>query len=217
MRTRNLIAAFAAMLAVLGLAACGESKAGVAATVGDHRISESDVASYVAGGGPDPTVAAQAEAAGQTLKPRVTALGLLIRTDLVEQTLRQRGGVPSQAKLDALRDVAFQTFLGIPAQQLPDFMKTLPGRLQSSGFSAKYQRLLERNLELQTEMISRVQATSQADLDKAVHDAGIPVTVSSRYGTWDAKTLQLSGAPTDGLPSFVEFKGSGASSAPSAG
>lgn len=217
MRLRNLIAAVAAMLAVLGLAACGDSKAGVAATVGEHRISEADVASYVAAAGPEPTVAAQAEAAGQSLRPRVTALGLLIRTELVEQTLRGRGGVPGQAKLDALRDVAFQTFLGIPAQQLPEFLKTLPQRLQSSGFSPKYQGLLERNLELQTELISRVQATSQADLDKAVQDAGIPVSVSSRYGSWNSKTLQLSSNPTDGLPSFVEFKGAGQSPAPAAG
>ncbi len=61
MRLRKLTAAALAVLAVTGLTAC-KSKAGVAAVIDGHRISESDLSDYVNRTGPDPTAVQQAAA-----------------------------------------------------------------------------------------------------------------------------------------------------------
>jgi hypothetical protein len=212
-KARALTAVVAALLSLGVVTAC-DSNAGVAATVGDHRITDSDVAKYVRPSGADPSIVANAASAGTTLQPKVYVLDLLIKQELFEQALRSDGGVPSAGELAALHDAAVTAFLGVSQDQVDQIDSYLDANQGPNGYSSRYRDLLLRTVELELTLAQRVDAQTQQDLTKSVDKLNIPISVSGRYGSWDAANLQMSVDPSAGVPSFVNLNGGASPSAP---
>ncbi|MGI8760344.1 MAG: hypothetical protein ACR2LF_03380 [Jatrophihabitantaceae bacterium] len=212
MRVRKLSAAATVLLAAVGLTAC-QSKVGAAAYVGGHRISDSEVASYVTNAGVAPSIAAKASASGETLQPKVSVLDLLVKRALFQQALRAHGGVPSQGKLAALHDTALETFLGLQPAQVTGFDAYLAANQGPNGYSSGYKDLLLSTVELETALAIELKPASRQAFNAAVDKLHIPVSVSPRYGAWDAANLQMSADPAAGVPSFVTLHSSAAPAA----
>jgi hypothetical protein len=199
---KTITAAAALLIAAAGLSAC-TSKIGTAATVGSHRISDSEVGSYVTRKGVDTGIAASASAAGQVVQPKVNVLDLLVKQQLFTQALARKGGVPSSGELASLHDTALETFLGLSATQLSGFDQYVDQQVGPNGYDAAYRNLLLNAIELETALAMRLNSTSLQDFAATVDKLHIPVSVSPRYGAWDAATLQMDTSADAGVPSFV--------------
>jgi hypothetical protein len=202
---KTIAAAAAAVFATAGLSAC-TSKVGTAAVVGSHRISDSQLGGYVTRKGVDTGIAASASAAGQAVQPKVNVLDLLVKQSLFTQALERNGGVPSAGQLAALHDTALETFLGLQPTQLSGFDQYVDAQVGPNGYSAGYRDLLLHALELETALAVRLNAASLADFSAAINTLHIPVSVSPRYGSWDAANLQMNTTPSAGVPSFVTLR-----------
>jgi len=207
-RVRKLTAVAAATaavaLAVSGLTAC-ETKVGQAAIVDGHRISESDLGTYVAPAGPSPSVLAAASAAKQGVYPKTDVVQVLVQQQLFERTLAKNGGVPTEGELATLHDKAAATFLGtqLTGTQLDSFLESTQG---SYGYAAKYAHALLRTVELEAALAIHINATSLADVTAAVNTLHPKVQVNPRYGKWDRATLSL-GNPNTNVPDFLKLAG----------
>lgn len=178
---------------------------GQAAVVGGQGISDTEVGKYVTKAGPSQSVQDAANQQGQTLPPtKVEAISTLIQQELFTQTLDRSGSVPSDAQLAQLHDETVQRFFqsSVTGDQ---FDAALLKQAKRYGFTEAFAHLVIRAAELEDAYANRTKATSLADLVKSVAKLHIPISVSGRYGTWDAKNLQLSSDSTAGLPSFVTF------------
>jgi hypothetical protein len=194
----------AAAAAVAGLSAC-QTKVGQAAVVNGYRISDSDLASYATRTGPSPDAVAAAQQQGTTIEPRVQALTSLIQEQIFLHVLRKSGGVPKDSELAALHDEAAQRLLGSQSSTGDAFDVLLGKQVKSYGFTDRFTTLVLRVAELEDTIINRTKVTSFAELSAKVGKYGTSVSVSGRYGRWDAKNLALSTSDTAGLPSFVTF------------
>jgi hypothetical protein len=201
-RLRKLTAAALAVLAVTGLTAC-KSKAGVAAVIDGHRISESDVTKYVTHTGPSSETVQQAAAQGQQVLPKSTVVHYLVQVQVFERVLARNGGVPSDAELASLRDQAAATLLQISAtgRQLDDYVNS---NIAASGFSRRFPSLLFRAVELEMALISRSHATRLSELAAVVGKAHLAVSVNPRYGKWEPSQVAVSN-PAAAVPSFVKL------------
>jgi hypothetical protein len=199
-RLRILTVALVSTLAVAGLAAC-RTNVGNAATIDGYRISESDVNNYLTPAGPDPSVVAKAKAAGQEVaSPRSEVMQFLVQEQVFRSTLASLGPVPTAAQLAALHDeaasVLLQTTLTGDALD-----KALKDGLPTSGISAKFAPVYLRVQELEYSLIKSQHLTQLTQLVALVKKAGVKVSVSPRYGTWDPKTLALDGKAV--VPSYL--------------
>ncbi len=72
------------------------------------------------------------------------------------------------------------------------------------GYSDAFNREFVKRLAY----AAALQARSQqgADIDKLAKDLDISVSLSPRYGRWDAKTLSIDTRPEAGVPSFVTLQ-----------
>lgn len=191
-RSRRLTIAIAsAAIAVSVLAGCSTSTAGAAATLGDTRISEQQLASEVqavleAKGQP-------ANSGDETLTQQT--LGRLITIDLLDTLAQRNGIVVTQGMID-------KQFLAYDAQ---------------AGDRAALEKLfIEQNVApSQLEGIVRVQVQAAAlgkalapngtadEQSQAVFEAAsklseeLKTTVSPRFGVWDPTALRINGVPTD--------------------
>ena len=188
-----------AALVLAGLSACSSSKAGAAAFVGDHRIDEADVNTYVVPGFTVPSANAQQQQQQQT-PPRVIALNSLIQVELMTQLLdKSLGGVPSEAELAALHDEALATVFGIQ-QTGQDADAALRDLVARSGLKESFVPVVVQQGELTMAVVKKINAQRQSDIANAVKKAGIPVTVNPRYGSWSVADAAISGPV---LPSFL--------------
>jgi hypothetical protein len=205
----GLIAVVSVLAAVL--AGC-RSDAGLAATVGDLRITEAQLTPYLRTGGvltPSGSASPTASPSASS-SPKATVLATLIRQELFVRLLQATGGVPNGGALEALHDKALEVqYNADPATA----DQQVDASLASSGLSAKFHGLFFRMIELLQAVIDRQHATQPSDVVAAVAKQGVRVQVSPRYGTWSASDLGLN---TSGQPSYLHLFTSPASAAPSA-
>ncbi len=185
-RFRKIGACVVALLAASGLAAC-RTKAGAAAVVDGHRISQSDVNKYIDAGY---VPASPSPGAQQQQAPRVIVLDTLIESRLMSRLLGSLGSVPSDGDLHGLHDEAYSVQLG--AQQTgADADAALNSALTKAGLKASFTDAFVQNLELKQAVIDKIKAQRQADINAAVAKLGVKVSVSGRYGTWSAEQGSL--------------------------
>ncbi len=198
MRLRTLGAVLAAVVAMAGLAGC-RTNVGTAATVDGQRITESDVNDFVNPAGVAPSVVANAQQNKQTVtSPRSVVLQYLIDEQVFERTLAYLGKVPSEGELAALHDQAASVLLqtSLKGRELD---KRIRQGLPPSGISAKLAPVFMRVQELEYAIIGAKQLTQISELVALVKKAGVQVSVSARYGQWDASKLRLdAGVATPG-------------------
>lgn len=201
---RTLTAAVLAVLAGTTLTAC-RTNVGVAARVNGEPISESQVTDYLTSNGPDDSLRAQAKAAGQELTPaRAIVLSYQIQDRLYSDTLGRNGGIPSDGRLTASRDKAVSMLVSSQGGDVTD--KQLAGELERAGVRGAFAATYLHFIELKYALITRLKLDSPDALLAAVNKAGAKVTVSPRYGTWDAKNQRLVFDGDAGLPSFLKLQ-----------
>lgn len=206
MRLRQLGAAGLAVLAVVGLTSC-RSNIGTAAVVAGHRISESDVHSYLTPQGADPSLVAQADQNGQALVPKSVALNALVQAKVYEVVLAHtQGGVPSDGDLRAARDAAAQTLSGGQITSGADLEKAISAQLSKEGLNAKLLPVVLRSIDLEFALISRVHAASSSDIAKAVNAQHIKVSVNPAYGHWSASDVSVLPPSGTDLPNFLTLQ-----------
>jgi hypothetical protein len=169
-------------VALTGLAACN-TKPGAAAFVGETRIPDSDVTSYL-------TVQSTpySNGNGSEIRPRVVVLQTLIVQQLLEQALAAGGGPASQSELNQMRDSVLQ---GATEEQLT-------AQITKSNYTASFEPVYIRTQELFGVYGNRIHATSADAVIASVNKHDIGVEVSPRYGTWDAAQFALQ---ADGMAS----------------
>jgi hypothetical protein len=187
-----------------GLSAC-QTKVGLAASAAGHRLSDSDLNSYI-----QPGAAPYTEQGATTATvPKVFALGNWINLELFTSAVDGKGGAPKSSELAA----AEAAILG--GRSAAAFEKLYTSR----GYTKKFGDLVLRQGATLIVLIERVapgitatQAISalqsgeaNTELIKAVNAKNPKVEVSRRYGTWEPKNLALSAEPGAGLPSFVHY------------
>ena len=205
MNVRAIGALVVAAAAVVGLSAC-QTKVGQAAVVNGYRISDSELASYATRTGPSPdAVAAAQQQGGGPIEPRVQALTSLIQEQVFLHVLRATGGVPKDSDLAALHDEAVQRLLGSQSTTGDAFDVLLGKQVTSYGLTDKFTTLILRVAELEDTIINRTKVASFQELAAKVGKYPVKVSVSGRYGRWDAKNLALTTSGNAGLPSFVTF------------
>jgi len=203
-RVRTLSAAAVVALAVTGLSAC-RTNVGAAAVVGGHRITESEVQTYLTPEGPTAAAVAQAAQNNQPLYPKSIALNTVVQSRVYAATLTgMPGGLPSDAELHAAHDQAAQTLTGgsITGAQ---FDAEVAASLGGEGLRQKLLPLVIRNVDLEYALIVRTKATSAADVAKAIAAQHISVSVNPAYGSWNAATYGVA-APGSKVPDFLTLK-----------
>lgn len=191
---RTRIGAVGVALALTsGLAAC-QTNAGAAATVDGKRISESDVTNMLTSTG---------TAAGRNL-----VVTFLIQAKLYERMLQKKGQLPNSAQLNGSAAGGLSLLFGqqVPAEQAKASL--LDPTLTKEGIRTKFDATILRAAELEYTFIQASKISTPTQLAAAVKAARVPVSVSPRYGRWNADTVQLDQAAT---PDFLKT-----SSAPAA-
>jgi hypothetical protein len=213
-RRRIVITALAATLAVTGLAGC-RTNVGVAARVAGDRITESDVNGYLAPGGVDPSLAAQAKTQGQqVIPPRTQVLQFLIQEKVFEKTLDDLGVRPTPGQLAASHDAAARLLLHTQLTGAA-LDAAIDKQLPSSGIKKSFRPTFLRVEELEYTLIQKRKLTQLSELVTLIKQAKISVSVNPRYGKWIPNQLSLDGKPV--VPPYLSVQptpGAGASSQP---
>jgi hypothetical protein len=209
---RTLSAATLAVLAAGTLTAC-QTKVGLAASAAGHRLTDSQLASYVQAGAKPYTD----QNSSTPVVPKLFALENWINLELFSAAVEHRGGAATPAELDTARtailggrsDSDFEkayTKLGYTAK-LADLILD-----QGSALVVLVERLAP-GLSPQQAISALQSGQAGSLLVKAVNDKKPQVDVSPRYGTWDPSRLALSQDPNAGAPSFVHFPSTAAGGA----
>lgn len=209
MRARTCAAAAVLALSAVVLAGC-HTNVGTAATVNGHRISESDVSSYVSHAGPKPQLLPGAS--GQTLPAaRTFVLQILIAERLFDRAVEANGGPASAADLAKIHDAAVQGALQAPGSgAVLDRQATVVMRALgvTDSFVSHYVRTIELEYVL---AVQRIHASSAAQFTNAVLKTDPKVSVNPRYGKWQQKAMSIDGSDSAGLPSFLTLQSAPAS------
>jgi hypothetical protein len=191
-RPRLALATAAVVATVLVLTGCTTAQqAGSAATIGDTRISESQLGSQVqevlVAQGQSPTASNDA-LVSQTLSRLVTA-------ELVDRLAASKGVVVTQGQIDEQ--------LASYEAQAGD-RKAVESQFVDSGVApSQIESVVRLNLQAQALGILLDPKGSAEEQGQAVFDAVVALgkevgtDVSPRYGTWDPESLQLGDTPND--------------------
>lgn len=185
----RLLAALVGLVAVLGAVSACQVKAGTAAFVGDQRITDSTISSYL--------LRTQPVAAPQAGQPsaRDYAVTFLIRRDLFRDYLDRKGVASDPAALSRARG---QALAGSEDQ-----IQGLYGQVAQLGLQGTFVDLLVEYTILQF-LASQKSGITDASALFAEVDKGAPtVQLSPRYGTWSAP--QQSVAPGSTTPSYLQL------------
>jgi hypothetical protein len=200
---RALGVAAVAVLMVLGLSSCN-TKVGQAAVVQGHRLSDSDLEGYL-----KPTAKAYTDSNNATVIPKLYVLENWIDDELFERTVESRGGRVTAAELTKTRGLV------LGSGSLSD-VSTYYGKL---GYTNRFVSLFLHEQQMIVLLVKRLApnvAEAQiipalqsgrltASLLAAVRSAKLKVSVSPRYGSWNASRLSLTQTRGAGLPSFIKF------------
>jgi hypothetical protein len=186
-KVRSLAVLPAVAVACLAMTAC-ETKVGTAAVIGDSRISETQVNDYLTANA-QPIQGSQ----GQSTPARLFVLRTLVRNAVVPRLLTVTGGSPSASDLAKARQ---QLLAGTTESDLSR-------QLTQVGLVPKFADPYLQGQEMLTFLQSRI--TTQAQLDAAVKQANLHVSVSPRYGAWNPAALSVSDLGAKQLPDAVTF------------
>ena len=194
MRSRPLTVVAAAVLAALVLAGCSSSNVGQAASVNGQRISESDVSRYLTSKARPVTLSNQ-NGGSTVVAPRAFVVQILVYNRLLHDLLAKTpGGVPTGGELAALEKGVKQ---GKSAKQVANAQGVV-------GYSAALHRELVRRFAYAAALQKRQQAG--ADVNKLAQQLDVTVSVSPRYGRWNAKTLSIDTGPEAAVPPFLTLQ-----------
>ena len=187
-KLRSLAVLPVLMLSCLGLVAC-DSKAGTAAMVDGHRITEKELSRYVsASAKPIPT----GDGSGST-PARSFVLQYLIRNELLPKLLAATGTPVTEAQLQAGKAEALGG--GTEAE--------LTRQITQAGLSARFEPVLLRNRELLN--VVRAKLTTEKQVTDALAKVKDKVSLNPRYGSWDDKSLTVVNLGKKQLPSVLSF------------
>lgn len=175
-------------LSCLGLVAC-DSKAGTAAVVDGHRITEKELSRYVpASAKPIPT------GDGSTSTPAKNfVLQYLVRNEVFPMLLAATGTTVTEAQLAAGRAEALA---GGSEDELTK-------QITQAGLSSRFEPVLLRNRELLN--MVRAKLTTDKQVADALAKIKDKVTISPRYGGWDLNSLSVLNLGKKQLPSVLSF------------
>ncbi|HST46812.1 hypothetical protein [Jatrophihabitans sp.] len=185
-RLRPLAVLPVLLLGCLGLVGC-DSKAGTAAVVDGHRITEKELSRYL------PANAKPIEAGdGSSSTPAKTfVLQYLVRNQVFPLLLAASGSPVTDAQLEAGRAAALT---GTTEAELTD-------QITKAGLSARFEPVLLRNRELLN--LLRAKLTTDKQIDDALAKIKNKVSLNPRYGSWDERSLSLQGLSSKQLPSVL--------------
>ncbi len=179
-----------AVLLALPLTTACQTRIGLAASVGEQQIDTSELTSVT-----DRSAAALASTgtsvpAGQEATLQRGVLNLLVREALLEEMGKQRGISVSDSELTAERAAEAKAAGG---------EKALIATSEQGGVSAQDLDLVVREKVLITKLQAKFGSSDSDAFSAALTSAAqkINVRVNPRFGTWDAKTLTIVGAPND--------------------
>jgi hypothetical protein len=188
-RFKSFVLLPVAAAAVLSTSGC-DTKAGTAAVVNGHKISESDLNSYLTLNAKkigDPTTGTP---------PRTFVLKTLILDEILPSLLAQtKGGAVTD---DELRSASADALQGGTEADLTDIVT-------KQGLTAKFEPLYLRFLKYGVVLNTRV--SSEAEFNDALKAANVAVSVNPRYGSWDPSTLSLKELSAADLPANVKLSG----------
>jgi hypothetical protein len=193
-KVRRLLVLPVVALVGVSLAGC-DSKPGTAAVINGQKISESDLSKLIPAGG------------NGTGTARSFVLTYLVREQIFNAALRGRGVEPSDSDLTALHDSAISTVLvgqqvsGAAADDVVD--KGIAQR----GAKPAFRNSVVRSAELELMLANKLGAKSEAELLTEINKQKITVSVSRRFGGWDAATLTLKSLSKNDVPAFVTLDG----------
>jgi hypothetical protein len=187
-KIRWLAVLAACLLSALTLSGC-DSKAGTAAIVDGHRITEKELSRYVpASTPPIPT------GDGSTSTPaKGFVLQYLVRNEVFPLLLAAAGGSVTEAQLQAGKAEALAG--GTEAE--------LTRQITKAGLSARFEPVLLRNRELLN--VVRAKLATDKQVTDALAKIKDKVTINPRYGSWDLNTLSVLGLGKKQLPSMLSF------------
>lgn len=191
-----LVVAAMTAVAALGLTGC-DSKVGVAAVVDGHRITDSQVASYLTADS-QPYTTQDASGGASEIPQRSFVLSVLIQDRLLKKVMQR---VPADQLKES--DISAETTAELQGHTPAEAAK-LSGVI---GYSSEFVDKWVRDVVLNN-MLSQLVQSGKVSAEKLVDKLSFDVTVSSRYGSWDAKNFSLNSGNSDGLPSFVTLQGS---------
>lgn len=198
---RVLTAAALAVAVTAGLSAC-QTKVGMAASVNDVRLGNSQLNSYV-----KPGTGTYTDSSGQSVIPKQSALSVWIQVQLLDRAITAHGGPRTEQESDAARtaELAGQSLAKTEqAVEAQGYTKKLADLIvdRETALVVLYQRLNKGATPAQA--LSALNGTqANTALIAAINSTHPDVTVSPRYGEWDEKQLALSTNPSAGLPTFV--------------
>jgi hypothetical protein len=176
-------------LAAVGLSAC-DSKAGSAAVVNGNKVSDGDLNSYLSSN-PQPIQLSS----GSSVPARLFVLRALVNNLIAPRLLHATGGPASASDLAKIKA---QLLAQTSEQQLTvEF-----GKL---GLSSSFVQPYLAEQEVFRVLSSRL--TSAAELATASKKAALSVSVSPRYGSWDAANLAVLDLSKKQLPGFLTIDG----------
>lgn len=189
MTCRSLTVAALAVLCV-GVATACQPHAGAAAFVDGHRVSDSQVTRYVR---PNATPIGSDAPSQKSIVLQTLVIG-----QLLSRAIEQNGGPARDEELAAAR-----------AELLPDGTDTdIKSFLVRNGFTASFEPVYLRGKVLLTVLAARVHAGQDGTrLIAALARLHPRVSVSARYGEWDAANFLISTGPRAAMPSFLVAPG----------
>ena len=202
------------VLAAATLTAC-RTNVGVAARVDGHTISDTDVSNYLAEGGSLNSQLAAESAI--PLAPRSVVLDILVRERAYADALARDGGLPSAAALKSIHDIAVEPILLTPILGASVTQQNqVTGAQLDSVLSTIYVKGIGLKPSIVTKAITMAEyegalvikhdsvSPSTAEAPGLLKKLGITVSVSPRYGKWDATTATIDS--TGGQPSFIKLQ-----------
>lgn len=191
-RSRRLALGIAALATTaLALAGCGTTQAGAAATVGDTRITESQLTTEVQ---------AVLSAKGQPLDSEDASLvsqmlSRMITMELVNRLAEDQGVEITQGQIDEV--VANYTGQVGSIEQVEEIF------LQENVAPSQIESLIRLQAQAQELGIKLNPSGSAEEQGTAVFEAAaelsveLDTTVSPRYGTWNPVSLDIGSVPND--------------------
>ena len=187
-RLRSVAVLSVLALSGLGLTGC-DSKAGTAAVVDGHRITEKELSRYV----PASAKPIQSSGGAGDIPAKNFVLQFLVRNQVFPLLLAAVGTTVTDAQLDASKGSILQ---GQSEQALTD-------QITQAGLSARFEPVLMRNRELLT--LVQAKLTTQKQVSDALAKVKDKVSISPRYGSWDLASLTLINLGKKQLPSVLTF------------